>query len=369
MRRLVSAQGFVTAVGVGLVVLLALVGYVVVADPLRATISYCADMPDAVGLYPGNHVTMLGVPVGTVTAVEPRNGRARVEFTVAAEHRLRGEVLATTVSDTLVADRELEVLGESGPLPEWSRESCVTNTFTPKSISETLRALRAFSGLADQLNGGDNPADQDKLRTGLQSFAGATAGTGPQLNQTIRDLATALKRPDAAIGNIGSLIDSFATIMSSVAVNWADIETAVTQAAPGITLINEIWTDVVQIVQSLTVILPWLNNLSRKYGYDILNGLDETIPYLKLLSANVAGLQQLLETLPVLAGAFTNTLDPATGAPRVNWAPPKAALPPEQAGLICALLRSATPGSCRAAANGLVDTDLVPLVLGLAGAP
>ncbi|MFI6213403.1 MlaD family protein [Nocardia brasiliensis] len=361
MQRLVSSRGFVTAFGLAVVVILAIVGYVVVADPMRPTLTYCADMPDAVGLYPGNTVTMLGIPVGRVSAVEPRNGRARVEFTVDATHRLRGDVLATTVSDTLVADRELEVLGETGTHPQWPQQRCVTNTFTPKSISETLHA---FSGLAEQLNGGTEP---NKIRDGVRAFADATAGTGPALNRTIRDLATAVHKPDTAIGNIGALIDSFATIVSSAAINWPDIETAITQGADGIALVNRIWVDVVQIVQSLTVVLPWLNNLSRKYGYDILNGLDETIPYLKLLAANVGGLQQLLTMIPALTGAFADTVDPGTGQARITWAPPKLAVPQPQATALCAALQTAAAGHC-ADPGTLTETDLVPLVLGLAGA-
>ncbi|MFI6866752.1 MlaD family protein [Nocardia sp. NPDC050406] len=365
MKRLVSSQGFVTAFGVALVTLLAIAGYLVVADPTRPTLTYCADMPDAVGLYPGNHVTKLGMPVGEIVTVTPRDGRARVEFTVDADHRLRGDVLATSVSDTLVADRELEVLGEIGPKPDWQLGTCITNTFTPKSISETLHA---FTGLADQLNGGGEAGERNRLRDGVQAFAEATSGTGPRLNQVIRDLASALKQPDAAIGNIGALIDSFAAISASVAINWADIETMVTQAAPGISLVNEIWDGVVQIVRSLTVLLPWLNNLSLKYGRDILNGLDELVPYTKLLAANIGGLQQLLEMLPVFTGAFERLVDPDTGAARVTWSPPRVALPQDRADALCAAVQAATPGRCPDASNGLSGTDLVPFVLGLAGA-
>ncbi|MFI7002222.1 MlaD family protein [Nocardia sp. NPDC050175] len=365
MKRLLAAPGFVTVVGALLLAVVAVTGYVIAFDPAKKMLSYCALMPDAVGLYTGNQVTTLGIPVGKVTAIRPEGTAVRVDFEVAADHPLRGQPTATTLSDSLVADRTLAVFGEPTAPAEWDRSRCLTKTFTPKSISQTLEG---FSQLAAQLGGGNNPADQTRIRDGVNALQAATADTGPRLNTLIKDLAGALRQPDAAIGNIGHLIDAFASIAGSISTNWDDIATVLVRANTGIAFVNDIWSRVVQIVDSLLVLLPWLNRLARDYGRPLLGALDGAVPGLRLLAANVGSLQQVVNMIPAIVQAFQQSIDPATGWPRITYAAPKVALPQEQADQVCAAINAVSPGRCGSAANGLSAVDVVPMILGSVGA-
>ncbi|MFD0364244.1 MlaD family protein [Nocardia sp. GCM10030253] len=364
MKRLLASPGFVTLIGGVIVAVLAVAGYVVAFRPMDKTIGYCAILPDAVGLYPGNHVTMLGIPVGTVTALEPEGDAVRVEFDVDADHPLTGQVTATTVADTLVADRNLAVLGEPGA-PTWNRSACVTTTFTPKSITETLSA---FSALADQLGGSGDPAEQNRIHDSVAAFQRATSGTGPKMNALIKDLGTALRAPDAAIGHIGALLDALGELSTSISINWPDIKTTLLNAGDGIAFVNEIWQQVIQIVDSLLVDFPMFNDIARKYGREILGGIDDLVPYLRLLGANVGTLKQVIDMIPALVGAFQRAIDPETGKVRITYAAPKVALPQADADQICAAVNIVTPGRCKAAENGLAQVDLAALVLGSVGA-
>ncbi|UFS96869.1 MlaD family protein [Nocardia huaxiensis] len=365
MKRFLGSQGFVTLAGVAAVVALTVTGYLVTFNPLQKTLAYCAIMPDAVGLYEGNQVTMLGIPVGSVTTVRPEGTGVRVEFAVDADHPLRGEVTATTVSDTLVADRALEVVGDNTSGARWQQDSCITKTFTPKSITQTLDA---FSTLADQLTGHGDPAEQARLRNSVTAFDQATTGTGQKLNQLIKDLGTALNSPNAAIGHLGAMIDAFGELAASVAFNWEDIKIALTQAQEGIGFINSVWGTTVTIVDSLLVILPWFNEIFRKHGQPILRGLDAAIPKVKLLGAGISGLQKLLDMIPSLITTFQQSIDPETGQVRVTYRAPNVALPQENAAQACAVVNALSPDTCRDGGNGLANVNLVPLVLGMAGA-
>ncbi|MFB8006303.1 MlaD family protein [Nocardia sp. NPDC056000] len=365
MKRVLGAPGFVTATGVALVILVTVVGYLLAFDPLRKTIGYCAVLPDSIGLYPGNQVTTRGLPVGTVDRVEPENGSVRVTFTVDAAYPLHGKVTATTVSDTLVADRQLEVLGDNTAPDNWPEKTCITQTFTPKSITQTLGA---FADLAGQLNGGGDPAQADRLRDAVRGFDRATSGGGPKLNQLIKDLGSALNRPDATVAHLGAVLDAFASLADSISLNWGDIKVALTQANEGIGFINSVWGETVRIVDSLLVILPWFNTIAHKYGRSILNGLDAAVPKLHLLSAGIGSLQKLLGMLPAVVSAFGQFIDGRTGQVKVGYAAPRVALPRDSAEQVCAALAILRPGECRGADDGLVTMNLIPLVLGSAGA-
>ncbi|WP_194813535.1 MlaD family protein [Nocardia sp. XZ_19_385] len=359
IKRILGAPGFVTVAGALALSIVTIIAYLIVFDPMKKTISYCAMMPDAVGLYPGNHVTMLGIPIGTVDTIRPEGAGVRVEFQLEAERALRGEVTATTVSDSLVADRNLAVLGDAMSADRWDPGTCITKTFTPKSISQTLQG---FSQLADQLNGATRPGERTRIHDSVLAFEHATAGTGPALNKLIKDLGQALRAPDAAIGHIGSLLDSYSGLINSIAMNWDMITDVLARAGTGIAFINELWDTAVRLINSLLVILPWFNEMAREWGRPLLGALDGALPGLRLLAANVATLQQIVTMIPPIVDAFAQMLDPVTGKPRLTYAPPKVALPQEQADQICAAVNALVPGKCR------TDANLVPLLLGSAGA-
>ncbi|WP_238815352.1 MlaD family protein [Nocardia brasiliensis] len=335
---------------------------VVVTEPLKKRIEYCAIMPDAIGLYVGNDVTLRGIKVGEVTAIRAQGSGIRVDFRVDADRPLRGEVTAATVSDTIVADRRLAV--HSGKGADWKPRDCVTKTATPKSITQTLDALAA---LADQLDGGGDPAERDRIGSAVAEFDRATAGTGPQLNKVITQLAAALRSPDASIARLGSLIDTVASLSKSVAEGWGDLRQMLSGLSPVLQLVNQVWAQVVQIVNSFVVILPWFNDITTKYGDSILALVDASVPFLDLVAAHVGSIEKLIDMIPVVAQGFRDVADPQTGRVTVSYAAPRAALVQSDADQVCAAVNALAPGKCATAAGGLASIDLSTLVLGLTG--
>jgi ABC-type transporter Mla subunit MlaD len=83
----------------------------------QSSAGYCADMPDSVGLYPGNPVTQMGYQVGLVKQVRPAGDHVEVTFSLDSGRRYPADVKAVTRSKSLLADRSLELVGnyDSGP--------------------------------------------------------------------------------------------------------------------------------------------------------------------------------------------------------------------------------------------------------------
>ncbi|MGW4847397.1 MlaD family protein [Nocardia brasiliensis] len=362
VHRLFASRGFVSALGGLLAVVLAIVAGIVLLQPAKARIGYCAILPDAIGLYVGNDVTLRGIKVGTVTAITHENAAVRVDFRIDAQHPLRGEPTATTVSDTIVADRRLAVYSTAGP--DWQPRACLTRTATPKSITQTLDAL---SALADQLDGGSDPAHRDSLRNAVTEFDRATTGTGPTLNTIITRLASVLRSPDASIAHIGSLLDALTALSHSVANGWGDLRQMLTGLSPILQLVNNVWDQVVQIVNSIVVLLPWINDITTEYGGRILGLLDTTVPFLDLASAHAGSLRQLLDLIPVVDRGFRTVADPHTGRLAVAYRGPKVTLDQPGADQVCAALDALLPGRCTNSGGGMATTDLTTVVLGVIG--
>ncbi|MEU6559341.1 MlaD family protein [Nocardia nova] len=358
IRTLLSSRGFVTAVAVAVVAVLMAALYFTVVHPPRKMLSYCAIMPDSVGLYAGNHVTTLGLPVGTVAGITPDPGGVRVEFTVDARYPLRGEATATTISNTIVADRDLAVLGEVNSKTLWDRSKCITTTFTPKSITDSLHA---FSVLSTQLNG----PDSDTIRTAVTQLDGSISGTGPRLNDLINNLAKALRSPDAAIGHIGQLLDAMGSLTGSISVHWDELKDMLVKLGPGLTVVNSIWDSMVRLMDSLLVILTWGNQITHDYGQPILGGLDASVPYMRMLRANVDTLEQLVNMIPAMATAFQQSTDPQTGKIRLTYATPQVTLPDDAAKALCSMSGQALGSACY---GDKPTASLATLIFATAGA-
>ncbi|BDT99297.1 MlaD family protein [Nocardia sputorum] len=364
VHTVLGSRATMSVAGALVLVAVAVLGYLVVADPLRRTVSYCALMPDSVGLYPGNHVTMRGIPVGTVTGVRPAGDKVRVDFAVDAEHPVLADASATTLSRNVTTDRDLAVLHSGTVLDRWDPGQCLTRTLTPKSLTETLHAV---AELSEQLLGPETEQNDEigRLVTQLNT---ATAGTGPQLNALIAKLGAALDHPDAAIGRLSGIIDSLAALADSVSTHWGTINSMVLGLESILRQVNnELFSETTVIIDRFRRVLPMLNDITTMFGDPIFLLLDASVPLIRFLGAHIATLRQIVEMIPVITGAFTAIIDPRTGAPGLTYAPPRVTVPTPEAEKICAAIAMVAPGRC-SAADGVATVDLVRLVLASAGA-
>jgi phospholipid/cholesterol/gamma-HCH transport system substrate-binding protein len=124
-----------------LLVVLALGATVTLASgavPTRfETRSLCAEFRDASGLYTGNKVKLLGIDVGTVTAIRNEPAHVRVDFTVPRDLDLPSDVGAVTYGDSIVTDRHVELTKPYDTGPTFTGPGCIAidSTKTPIGIS------------------------------------------------------------------------------------------------------------------------------------------------------------------------------------------------------------------------------------------
>ncbi|MFD5177564.1 MlaD family protein [Nocardia sp. NPDC058379] len=359
VNRILGSRGLLSFSLVALVAVLCVVGFRLIQQepPARA---YCALMPDAIGLFEGSAVTIRGLPVGEVTGVAPAGAQARVEFTVYENYTVAADAGAATLSDTLIADRRLAIVGAESGVPSRASSDCITKTVTPKSITETFAAI---SRLADELNGAGDPAHPDLVKDGLRALSAASAGTGDQINAIIRGLGSAFASPDEAVGHLGGLIDALAALSRSAASGWSDVESMVTRMAEAIHLINQVIVPpVIEIVDKAGDLLPAIDDITRLAGPG-LRRLDSIENLPQLIAAGIGSFQEILDMLPIFTSAFERAVDPATGRIGLSYSPPRVQLSEPVAAQVCAGLGMLVPGTCGGGADGLAQLDLTRLVL------
>ena len=93
-----------------------------VAAP-KNTYTMTAQFDDMAGLYPTNDVQVLGMKVGSVTKVTPKNGYVEVDFTVDKNVKIPADAMAVTLQTSILAERSVELdavlpgrgSGDAGP--------------------------------------------------------------------------------------------------------------------------------------------------------------------------------------------------------------------------------------------------------------
>ncbi|MEU0539900.1 MlaD family protein [Nocardia sp. NPDC005978] len=360
LNRILGSRALMSAT-VALVVIAAGAIALTAGNESPPTRAYCADMPDSIGLYEGSAVTVLGVRVGEVTGIDLAGTVARVRFTVRADRTLPLDVGAVTVSDTLLADRTLTLVGDEPAGAGWNPGECITKTLTPKSLSETFDAL---AHLADQLEGAGDPAEQAALGAGLTALDRATSGTGDQLNAIINQLGTALAAPDAAIGHIGALLDALGELTRRARAGWSQVRETITGLPQAFNDINLIaFPPIIDLVDGLSKTLPQINDVIVMFASPALRALDSVENLAGLIASGVGSLRELIAMVPAIAGGFGSAKDPATGQTRIGYAGPSIALAQQDTVAVCAGVQAITGQQCRTNPNGAITVPLLPALL------
>ncbi|WP_370618385.1 MCE family protein [Mumia sp. Pv 4-285] len=173
-----------------------------------------------VGLYPGSDVQVLGVPVGTVTAVEPEDGKVRVTMTLDRGQSVAADTAAVIVAPTLVSDRYVQLTEPYTGGEALESGAVIKKTAVPVEIDDLYASL---NDVGQQL-GPDGANKNGALSRLLDVAAENLDGQGADLNTMISEFGKAtgtLSNSDedlfATIANLKSFNDMLVENDQSVA--------------------------------------------------------------------------------------------------------------------------------------------------------
>ncbi|MFE9322620.1 MlaD family protein [Nocardia sp. NPDC052278] len=281
---------------------------------------YCAEMPDAVGLYAGNPVTQMGFTVGKVDEVVSKGDHVEVTFALNGGRRYPPDVKAVTRSKSLLADRSLELVGNYVSGPQLTRDKCIAldHTFVPKSISQIAGSAADFIDAVAPSNG------KQSLQNALSGLDAALNGNGKAAETLMRNAASAMSSPDQMIADFGTAIVNMAPLTDESLRNWSSIRSVLDQAP---TVVSAVPNDLLPGVTKLSIGTGWvikvLYDIQQHYA-DLLwpavhVGLTSVIHLAATRSKDIAS---LLESIPSIAAFMRQQAnDGATGL-TMAYAPP-----------------------------------------------
>jgi phospholipid/cholesterol/gamma-HCH transport system substrate-binding protein len=175
--------------------------------PGPGSLSGTAYFSGAVHLYPGSDVDILGVKVGSVTAVVPEGKQVRVDFTYSKSHPVPANAAAVILAPTLVADRAVQLTPVYNGGPQLADHAVIplSRTQVPQELDQVFKNVNDLSTAL-----GPQGANKDGALTRLlQTSSANLSGEGQQIHDTITGVSemtqTLAAHKDDLFGTIDNL--------------------------------------------------------------------------------------------------------------------------------------------------------------------
>ncbi|MCX2934362.1 virulence factor Mce family protein [Mycobacterium sp. CVI_P3] len=273
-----------------------------------------AYFPEALALYPGDRVQIMGVQVGNIDKIEPAGDKMKVTFHYANKYKVPADASATILNPSLVASRVIQLAPAytGGPVMADNAVIPIDRTQVPVEWDDLRNQI---SDIITKL--GPTP-EQPKGPFGeaLESFANGLEGKGQQINTTFRALSDAVTALNEGRGDFFGVLKSLALFVNALHKSDQQLVALNTDLATFTNSFTNSDQEVAKAVKDIDTLLTtarkFINDNGSVLGKDINNLADVTNAILQPDARN--GLETVLHVYPNLAANLQNIYHPTHGA-------------------------------------------------------
>jgi phospholipid/cholesterol/gamma-HCH transport system substrate-binding protein len=266
-----------------------------------------AMLSDGAGLYVGNDVGVLGVPVGKVTKVEPAGKVVKVTMKVTdPDIKVPADAAAVVVSRSVATDRYIELTPVYNGGAEMPAGTVIPleRTRTPVDFDQVLGSL---SDLASTLT--DTPKATNSLSEVLQIVAAAFTGNADDLNTAVHGLADLVDTVHGQRSNLFDTMDSLDRLATDLVDNKDLIKTFVENLGDALDLLNSERGEIGHVLRALSDTLDQLAEVSRDNRGAIKASVKEVTTLLHTVLESRADLAEVIEVMPLATENVANALN------------------------------------------------------------
>ena len=294
---------------VALAVLLAVGVYLVL--PSRGGQKVVAYFPTAVGLYPGDDVRIVGVPVGRIDAIQPRAQDVKISMTLDDGIRVPANAQAIIIAPNLVSARFIQLTPAytEGDVLADGAEIGLDRTGVPVEWDEVKEQLTALSAQLGPKEGGL----QGPLTQFVNQAADTFDGNGDSFRQALRELSQ-------TAGRLGdSRTDLFGTIRNlQVLVNaLANSNEQIVQFTNHVASVSQVLAastqDLDDTLGALNQALGDVRGLLSESNSSLIQSVGKLSEFTQILTDHSDDIEQILHVTPNGLANFYNIYNPAQG--------------------------------------------------------
>ena len=267
-----------------------------------------AMLGDGAGLYVGNDVGVLGVPVGKVTAVEPAGKVVRVTMEITdPEIKIPADAAAVVVSRSVATDRyvELTPVYRGGVQMASGTVIPLERTRTPVDFDEVLGSL---SDLAEDLT--ETPGATNSISEVLQTVAAAFTGNSDDLNTAVHGLSDLVDTVHGHRSDLFATMDALDELAADLVDNKELIEEFVENLGDALDLLNGERDEIGHVLRALQDTLEELTEFSKENRGAVRASVEEATELLHSALSNRKDLAETLQVMPLATGNVANALSP-----------------------------------------------------------
>lgn len=253
-------------------------------------------MADSAGLFVGNDVGVLGVPVGTVTSIKPEGTHVRVTMSIDGDQPVPADAGAVVVARSVATDRyvELTPVYHSGPRMKDGAVIEEPQTRTPVDFDEVLEALNDFtSGIAGSK--GTSRAVANILLAGSE----AVDGKGALFNRAITSLGGAVNSISGQRQDITGTVRSLDRLTGTIAANQQLVRDFVTQVSRASALLADERANFRSAMRSLSKAVALVADFAHRNRQQLVTSLDRSSAVMRSLLTRRSDLTEILRVMPV----------------------------------------------------------------------
>lgn len=272
---------------------------------------YTAYFSEAVGVYPGSNVDVLGVKVGSVDSVQPEGKDVKVVMSVDRNVSVPAGAYAVVIVPSVIADRYVQLtpaytggaaLASGAVIPE-------SHTATPVEIDQIYNAISKLAGDLGPNGVNKNGAVSDVLNTGAANLK----GNGQSLATMVDQMSQLAKTLDGTQSEFFGTITNLQKFASTLKSSNGQVATAQAQLADVSGFLAADRTNLASALSELSTALGQVQTFISDNRAKVKSNITNLNAITQVLVRERASLVQALDNEPLAADNFIAAYDPSAG--------------------------------------------------------
>ncbi|MEU4599041.1 MlaD family protein [Nocardia sp. NPDC023988] len=286
-----------------------------VDDALGRSTKITADFENIAGMYEGNEIMVLGLPVGKVDKIVPKGTFVEVHMTIESGVKIPKEAIAAIISPSIVTDRHIEITP-----PYTGGEALESGDHLPKARTRTPVELDTMIKTIDQFAAALKPEEGQE---GLGPLSGRVLypvlnGNGQKIRETLDALSSALKvgiDNKDAISNIIIKLNELTTMLADNDQSVRDFSNQVTQMSG---LLAEQAPGLQATLDQLNGFLANTSTMFGEHADELSASLTGLTTVTNQLRANSRDMVEIVDVVPLLMQNIDGAMNKEKGFVRLH---------------------------------------------------
>ncbi len=279
--------------------------------PSRAGHKVVGYFTSAVGLYPGDDVRIVGVPVGKIDSIEPRAGDVKITMSIDDGVKVPADAKALIISPNLVSARfvQLAPAYTGGPAMSDGASIGLDRTAVPVEWDEVKEQLTALSR--------ELGPQQGSLQGPLSSFVNQAAdtfdGNGDSFRQALRELSQTAGRLGDSRTDLFGTVRNLQVLVNALSNSNEQIVQFTNHVASVSQVLADSATDLDNTLGTLNQALGDVRGFLNDSNDALIKQVNKLTDFTSILTEHSDDIEQILHITPNGLANFYNIYNPAQG--------------------------------------------------------